>query len=153
MRIILGAEWMHTLADELLDHDYRSEYSDLDNYDVITAIITGMVDDTYFDVLDHHQESRWRAHVQARLLELFRGSYFNMRSAKRAIKSTTGIFPEHLHGLTRELTELPCLPSLYRYIWRLLSGHVVEVHKVEYPINQVIVVNLRVRDAKRRLYA
>lgn len=150
MRLILSVDWLHTLAEELLDHDYRSEYPDIDNYDVIAAIITGMVDDVYFDVHDPHIETRWRAHVQARLLELFRTSYLNQRTFKR---SDGGFFPEHLKGLTRELSDLPSLPRLYRYIWRMLAGQVVEVKRVEFPNDRALIINLQMRDHKRRVYA
>ena len=143
MRLILASDWLHDITDQLLEHDYRSEYPDLDNYDIIIAIITGMVDDIYFDHNERIDEGRWKAHVRARLHELFRNSFIARHDRSRIGR---GLLPDHIHGLSAELSDLPVLPSLYRLLHRQLSGHVVEVSKLEFPPNQVIVVNLKYRN-------
>lgn len=147
MRLILASDWLHDITDQLLDHDYRSEYPDINNYDVIIAIVTGMVDDIYFDHTDRIDEGRWKAHVRARLHELFRNSFISRHNRNRIGR---GLLPDHIHGLSSEISDLPVLPSLYRLLHRQLSGHVVEVAKVEFPPNQVIIINLKYRNSQIR---
>lgn len=143
MRLIISSEWLHDLADQLLEHDYRSEYPDINNYDVITAIVTGMVDDVYFDQNERIEEHRWKAHVRARLHELFRNSFMHRREVARIGR---GLLPDHIHGLAAEIADMPVLSGLYRLLHRQLAGHAVTISKVEFPPNQVIIIGLKYRN-------
>lgn len=137
MRVVIDRQWVYALCEELTAINYQSVISEINNYDIIEAILTGMVIDTYYDVHMDHRRNTWVAHVKSELLCIFRKGLLKLTNIDRLDRLHLS---SDYYNIAEEVLKIKYLDELYEFIWATYSDTNVDtVERIEF-VNDTIVI-------------
>lgn len=145
MRVVIDRQWTYALCEELTVVSYQSAIPEINNYDIIEAIVTGMVIDTYYDVHMDHRRNTWVAHVKSELLSIFRKGLLRLVNIDRSDRLNIS---QDFYNITEEIVKMKYLDELYEFIWNTYRDTNVDtVERVEF-VNDTIVIRTHHTDER-----
>ena len=145
MRVVIDRQWTYALCEELTAVSYQSAIPEINNYDIIEAIVTGMVVDTYYDVHTDHRRNTWVAHVKSELLSLFRKARLKLVNIDRSDRLHAS--SEH-YEIAEKVLQINYLDELYELIYcNYQDTNVDTVERVEF-VNDTIVIRTHHTDER-----
>ncbi len=145
MRVVIDRQWTYALCEELTAVSYQSAIPEINNYDIIEAIVTGMVIDTYYDVHMDHRRNTWVAHAKSELLSIFRKGLLRLVNIDRSDRLNIS---QDFYNITEEIVKMKYLDELYEFIWNTYRDTNVDtVERVEF-VNDTIVIRTHHTDER-----
>jgi hypothetical protein len=137
MRVVIDRQWCHAICEELTAVNYQSVIPEINNYDIIEAILTGMVIDTYYDIQMDHRRNTWTAHVKSELLSIFRKGLLKLVNIDRSDRLHLS---SDFYIIAEEVLKIKYLDELYEFIWATYRDTNVDtVERIEF-VNDTIII-------------